>query len=120
MSVRVNTVEPVVRKYLEAARDQVRLIAPSASASIATVPHRGGTQVSLTILAAPDANTLDLCVLIREQGAALSIEADLSEGGTGRILSEWPAREVGAGPETLNGLEQYVRSQVPAIASALT
>jgi hypothetical protein len=64
----IATAVPRIRRWLEDVKGDLGLVAPAASVSISVLPHSGGIQVSLTVLRTPDANSLDLCVLLRENG----------------------------------------------------
>jgi hypothetical protein len=46
----------------------------------------------------------------------LAIQADVVEGETGRIISEWPLRITEAHDENLAGIGDFLRSQVAALA----
>ena len=114
--------ESVLREsglLLEQAAADLRRSFTTATSRTATLMHRGGVQVSLSVLSAPDANSLDLCVMVRDQDGEVTIEADLSEGETGRIFGEWPLRRCGEAGEEIRELAQFIRTQTNVIASAI-
>lgn len=104
-----------VTGWLRQVGEHLERVSPSSTTSIHETPHRGGVQVSLSFLRTPDASSLDLCVLIRQHGDDEIVEADVVEGGTGRVLSEWSSRAIGRDNSNLDSLREYVLAQAKAL-----